>query len=238
MKVFIGWDSRECAAYQVAVRSMLFKSRIDLNIRALLQPELRAMGLYNRPQKKVDNQMIDVISDAPMSTEFSLTRFLVPELAKKGWALYCDCDFLFRRDISELFDLCDDKYAVMVCKNDYKPVDTSKMDGKSQSQYFRKNWSSLMLFNCDHPAMKALNYKAVNNLTGLDLHTFKWLPDDLIGSLPLEWNWLEGWSDSKVEPKAVHFTRGTPDMPGYENVAYNKEWLDTLYEINAYWQIK
>lgn len=225
-------------AYQVCLRSMLFRSSIDLNIKPLMQHELRAMGLYTRPELKEDGKIIDVISKAPMSTEFAITRFLVPYIAETGWALFCDSDFLFRTDIYDLFALRDDKYAVMVVKHDHKPDEKVKMNGQEQTSYYRKNWSSLMLFNCDHPANKALDLKAVNNFTGLDLHSFKWLADDFIGELPVNWNWLEGSGPENIDPHAVHFTRGTPDMPGYEQVAYAREWLNIKENINAFWQAK
>ena len=46
-----------------------------------------------------------------------------------------------------------------------------------------------MLMNCDK--CKSLTPDYVNSDTGLQLHQFKWLEnDDLIGEIPLEWNWL------------------------------------------------
>ena len=30
------------------------------------------------------------------------------------------------------------------------------------------------------------------------------------GSIHPKWNWLEGYSSSKIDPKIVHFTRGGP----------------------------
>ena len=50
------------------------------------------------------------------------------------------------------------------------------------------------------------------------------LEDDEIGGLPEAWNWLEGHSDPSIQPKLVHFTRGTPDFPGYADAAYADEW--------------
>ena len=92
------------------------------------------------------------------------------------------------------------------------------MDGQTNMSYLRKNWSSLMLWNCEHRSNKALSLAYINTTTGRALHGFEWLADRDIGSLPIEWNWLD------LEPKAVHMTQGTPDMKGHENTAYADEW--------------
>lgn len=139
-----------------------------------------------------------------------------------------DCDVLVRRDINELFDLADPTKAVMVVKHDYRPANDTKMDGQTQSTYPRKNWSSVMLFNLGHPANRDLTVEMVNSLPGRDLHRFCWLPDHLIGELPQEWNWLVGHSDRSIDPAIVHFTEGTPSMPGHENDPYSDEWQNTL----------
>jgi hypothetical protein len=167
-----------------------------------------------------------------MSTEFALTRFLVPALCRAEWAVFCDCDFLWRTDIDELLALADPRYAVMVVQHDYTPVEQFKMDGQIQLTYPRKNWSSLVLWNCLHPAHSVLP-ELVNTWTGRRLHGFEWLDDKLIGALPEAWNWLEGHSSPALDPKAVHFTRGTPDLPGYEQVPYAGEWHRVHAEIAA-----
>jgi hypothetical protein len=106
------------------------------------------------------------------------------------------------------------------------------MDGQIQLAYPRKNWSSLVLWNCLHPAHSVLP-ELVNTWTGRRLHGFEWLDDKLIGALPEAWNWLEGHSSPALDPKAVHFTRGTPDLPGYGEVAYAGEWHRVHAEIAA-----
>ena len=225
LKVFVGWDGREIPAYQVCVASMLAGSSAALDIQPLIEPHLRALGLYTRPTARRDGLLWDLVSDAPMSTEFALTRFLVPHLAGYGgWALFCDCDFLWRGDVAALFALADPQYAVMVVQHEHRPAETEKMDGQRQVQYPRKNWSSLVLWNCCHRAHRKLSLEAVNTWPGRDLHRFVWLDDDLIGALPEDWNWLEGWSDPAIDPEAVHFTRGCPDMPGYETVPFADHW--------------
>lgn len=218
MKIFVGFDRREVTAWRVCVESLRATSPAVLDIAPISAPMLRKDGLYTRPESLRDGRHYDDISDAPMSTEFAIARFFVPRLVSSGWALFCDGDFLWRADVAGLFALADERCAVMVVKHDHRPTESVKMDGQAQTQYPRKNWSSLMLLNCGHPAVKALTLAQLNTLPGRDLHAFTWLKDELIGALPAEWNWLEG------SPKAVHFTRGTPDMPGYETSAYADEW--------------
>jgi len=101
-----------------------------------------------------------------------------------------------------------------------------KMDGQAQTKYARKNWSSMMLFNCDHPANKALTHELVNSVPGRDLHRFCWLTDDLIGALPPRCNVPIG-EEVNVDPAIAHFTLGTPDLPGYAHAPYADEWHAT-----------
>jgi len=232
-KIFIGYDSRFPLAYAVAVRSLILNGALESDIRPLLLPQLCGAALYDRPTSFKDGQMIDDISEAPMSTEFAISRFLIPHLCGyEGWALFCDSDFMFRDDIKKLFALADDRYAVMCVQHDYQPPEETKMDGRTQTKYARKNWSSLMLINCGHPANRNLKPGFVNTQPGRDLHGFRWLPEICIGALPVEWNWLEGHTPDTVQPKAVHFTRGTPDMAGYENIPFAHEWRQIAGAVN------
>lgn len=211
-KIFIGYDSRENEAYTSCINSLSISSDIELDIRKLDQHELRHAGHYYREVDKL------------ASTEFSFTRFLIPHLTNyRGWSLFCDCDFIFLEDVQELFDLCDDNYAVMVCKHDYKPKSATKMDGKVQHQYPRKNWSSLVLWNNSHPKNKLLTKDIVNTETGQFLHRFSWLSDEDIGDIPIQWNWLVGWYKEPQDgsPKALHFTEGGPWFNEYENCEYS-----------------
>ena len=215
MRVFIGYDSRENMAYRVAKESLLKHSSIPLEVTPIVQNDLRYRGIYQREP------------DALSSTEFSFTRFLTPYLAGyKGWAVFCDCDFLFRGDIAAITDYMDGAKAVMCVPHEYKPTEAVKMDGKAQHQYPRKNWSSFILFNCAHPQVKMLTPEVVNTQTGMYLHRFQWLTDDLIGELPIAFNYLEGWhtKDDCPNPIAVHFTRGGPWFNEWKNVEYAAEW--------------
>ena len=222
MRVFIGYDSRENMAYRVAKESLLKHSSIPLEVTPIVQNDLRYRGIYQREP------------DALSSTEFSFTRFLTPYLAGyKGWALFFDCDFLFRGDIAAITDYMDGAKAVMCVPHEYTPSETVKMDGKAQHQYPRKNWSSFVLFNCEHPQVKMLTPEVVNTQTGMYLHRFQWLTDDLIGELPIAFNYLEGWhtKDDCPNPIAVHFTRGGPWFNEWQNVEYAAEWNVTAAKL-------
>lgn len=222
LRVFVGWDSREDVAYRVCKHSLETHSSIPLQIVPLRQDVLRRRALYWRP--------LDPLS----STEFSFTRFLTPYLAGfTGWAVFVDCDFLFRKDIAGLLDYRDPTKALYCVQHNYVPNETTKMDGQTQTQYPRKNWSSFMLINCDHDQVRKLDPDRVNCETGLFLHRFQWLDDDAIGALPVTWNYLEGWHTKNhcIDPIAVHFTRGGPWFENFEDVEYADEWRSVAAQM-------
>ena len=224
MKVFIGYDPREDIAYQVCRESLARNSSMWLDIQPIKQAEMREKNLYWREK------------DPLASTEFSFTRFLTPYLAGyTGWAIFMDCDFLWRGDIAEIKQYMDPAYAVCVVKHDYKPKETTKMDGQVQTQYPRKNWSSFMLINCGHrKVIQGLHLEDVNNETGMYLHQMMWAGED-IGELPIKFNYLEGWytKDDEPNPLAVHFTRGGPWFKDYVDVEYGDEWMAMLKNIGG-----
>lgn len=227
--VYIGFDAREADAFAVCRASLLRHMKESIPVHSLVLQQLIADGLYRRPTERMAFGLVDVLSRRPdydgrMSTEFAISRFLVPHLAKSGWALFMDCDMLVRADIGKVFDLADESKALMCVKHDYRPSKREKMDGQVQTPYPRKNWSSFMLFNCDHPANKGLTLDLVNTVPGKDLHGFCWLKDEQIGALPQEWNFLVGHND----PAVVHFTEGVPSMKGYEKSLFAEEWLGEL----------
>lgn len=222
--VWIGFDPREATAFAVARYSLEQRTGGPIKARGLVLDHLRAMGIYTRPHSVKDCRGWCPISQAPISTEFANSRFLVPHLAESGWAVFMDCDMLVRTDIKKLFDQCDNSKAIMCVKHHFDPPEGIKMDGQLQTRYFRKNWSSVMAFNCDHPANKALTLEAVNTWAGRDLHAFKWLDDDLIGELDQSWNFLVGHTEPEIEPDIVHFTEGGPWFAEYQNVPYADEW--------------
>jgi lipopolysaccharide biosynthesis glycosyltransferase len=215
-KVYIGYDSKQPAAFYACLKSLQSNTKETYEAHALIQSELRENGDYTRA--------IDPLS----STEFSFTRFLIPHLCMhKGWALFCDSDFIFLEDVNELFSLADERYAVMVCQHDYNPTNSIKMNGQTQHLYARKNWSSLVLWNCAHPSNAALTANVVNQQSGSYLHQFQWLADYEIGSIPLQWNWLVDWYKEPDDgtPKALHYTEGGPWLDAYKNCSYANEWL-------------
>ena len=221
MKVFVGYDTREDIAYQVCRHSIETKSKLA-DVRPLKQQELRDAGWYTRPIDKL------------ASTEFTFTRFLIPELTNfEGWALFMDCDMILTTDIKELFDQADDQYAVMCVKHDYTPKAGIKMDGQKQTIYPRKNWSSVMLFNCGHPSNAVLTQDLVNDLeiNGAYLHRFSWLKDKEIGELDHTWNYLVGVYNDIDKPNLIHYTEGGPWFENYRNCEFSDLWKQELADM-------
>lgn len=229
--VYVGYDAREAEAFAVC-RHSLRAHLPGVPVHALHLDTLRAAGLYTRPTSNRPHQgnavnLWDDISEAPMSTEFANSRWLVPLIARPGGlALFMDCDFLALSDIAPIFDLMRPEYAVMCVKHHYAPVEKVKMDGQAQTLYARKNWSSCVLWNLAHPSSKKLTLQMVNGLPGRDLHRFCWLEDHEIGELPPEWNYLVGHTalPDGVRPKLVHFTAGGPWFERFKDVEFAAEW--------------
>lgn len=225
MKIFIGQDPKDMNAYNVLVESIYANTKEKVEIIPVQDHVLRWEKKYWRSYRVEPNgQMIDDRDGRPFSTLFAFTRFCVPMMNdyKDEWVLFMDPDMMLRADIAELFEWGDKSKSVNVVQHNHAPEAKTKMGGLIQTVYHRKNWSSLMLMNT--AKCKKLNEYVVNNMEGAFLHGLVWLLDDEIGALPETWNWLEGWSSPDIKPCNVHFTRGTPDMPGCENVAYADEW--------------
>ena len=207
MKIFIGFDQRESVAYHVLCHSILRQASGPVSFTPLVQSTLRATRLYTRKQ------------DMAASTEFSLTRFLVPLLSGyEGYSVFLDCDMLMCEDIYELMDYAyaDPGKSVYVCQHDYTPRTDTKFLGQRNDPYPRKNWSSVMLFN--NANCTALTKAYVNQATPADLHRFAWCADREIGTLPLDWNYLVGErSQSAAPPKNIHWTQGGPWFRDYQD---------------------
>lgn len=183
----------------------------------------------------------DIIDSQPFSTEFSHTRFLIPKIYNyKGWALFMDSDMIFVSDVKDLFALCDDRYAVMCVKHQHQTAhNASKMDGRMQLNYYRKNWSSFVLWNCGHSANRMMTPERVNYMKGSDLHAFKWLDDEQIGALPFRYNYISGVSptmptiDDKQEvPFVIHYTEGGPWFKDYKDIPFGDVWIDAYEAWN------
>ena len=223
MKIFIGYEPREDIAYNVCVHSILTRQP-NAEVIPLVQQELRDLGWYTRDVDKL------------ASTEFTFTRFLVPELCNyNGWALFIDCDTLITTDIKDLFNLADNRYAVMCVKHDYKINTKYKMDGQKQTTYPRKNWSSVMLFNCSHPSNRALSKRLINDpkTTGVYLHRMSWLEDKDIGELNHTWNYLADVYTDILYPKLIHYTCGGPWFKEYTNHPFSDSWNTELEQYTA-----
>ena len=218
-RIWIGYDPNEAVAYHTLAHSILRRSSIPVTIAPLMRSQLQ--GLYTRAR------------GATESTEFSLTRFLVPYLAQyDGWSMFMDCDMLCRADIAELaaFPARSPDKAVLLCKHDYTPGPARKFLNQVQTVYPRKNWSSVMLFN--NARCTALSPDYVNSATGLDLQRFAWLDDALIGELPLEWNWLVGEYKRNPDARIVHYTIGGPYFDEYRGCDYAEEWFEENRRAN------
>jgi hypothetical protein len=226
LRVFLGYDKREDIAYEVAKHSIVRLASVPVLVERLDQDALRRCGLYRRGAALApDGHLVDRFDGKPFSTDFAFSRFLVPALTQyRGWALFADSDILVVDDLCDLFVHADSRSAAMVVKHTHRPTETIKMDGRHQQIYPRKNWSSVILWNCEHPANRTLMPDVVSTAPGEWLHGFRWLADEDIGELPEKWNWLEGWSSPLVEPSIVHYTRGGPWFPNCQNVAYADRW--------------
>jgi len=213
IKVFIGYDPHEKAAFNVLAHSINRRASEPVAISPVMLSQLGDLMWRERHPLQ--------------STEFSFSRFLVPYLCDfQGWAIFMDCDMLVLDDMAKLWDLRDDKYALMCVKHDHRPSEERKFLDQPQTQYAKKNWSSVMLMNC--AKCTALTPDYVNEATGLDLHRFNWLEsDDLIGEIPHRWNHLVDY-DANVpasEVSNLHYTTGGPYFDEYKDCSYNAEWF-------------
>lgn len=222
-QVFIGHDTNEQEASRVAL-STLRSEGVDGIL--LVDEVLRQRGLLWRAVDTRGPATFDLTSQANQSTQFAVSRFLTPILAGQQWALFADADVVFFPYVMQtLRALADDRYAVQVVKHQHHPTGDTKMAGQPQTAYSRKNWSSVMLFNCDHPANRRLTLHDVNTRPGLWLHQFGWLADSEIGELPPAYNWLVN-EQRKPDPCYVaHFTNGGPFTPGWQGAKHDDIWL-------------
>jgi lipopolysaccharide biosynthesis glycosyltransferase len=214
--VYIGFDSNQKEAFNVCKYSIKKNSNESIKIFPLMKDFLINSDLYYRNE------------DSNASTEFAFTRFLVPYLNDyQGWAIFCDSDFLWTGDVNELFKNLNQDIAVKCVKHNYEPKSNQKMEGKIQTKYPRKNWSSMMVFNCSHPSCKKLTIENINTRSGAWLHRFQWCDDKEIEEVGPEYNCLVGYYNIK-QPKAIHFTDGGPWHKGYENVEFADLWKQYL----------
>ncbi len=217
--VCIGYDHRESVAYHVLSQSIIDRTTAPVAV----------IPLASKMLKDFDGQRDG-------TNAFIYSRFLVPELMNyQGWAIYCDSDMLLRDDLVKLWDLRDESKAVMVVKHDYHTKHRRKLIGTpmecDNADYPKKNWSSLILWNCAHPMNRILTAEYVNDAPGSVLHRFSWLPDELVGELPKEWNWLVGEYPISADANLVHFTYGAPCFSHYSRCDYASEWKGTRDDV-------
>ncbi len=214
---FIGFDKDESVAAYVLADSLQTRSSIPIQITFLNRRNLQ--GIFDRPRGQYD------------STDFSISRFLVPYLCNyEGFAIFSDSDMLCRDDPAKLWAWRDERFAVQVVKHNYVPQEEKKFLDQVQTKYSMKNWSSLMLFN--NARCEKLTRKNVSEMNGLDLHQFTWLgnayePDPAIhiGDLPRHWNHLVGYDAFDPTASMVHYTTGGPYFNEYRGCQYGDEWF-------------
>ena len=218
--VFVGYDPKESVAFHVLSHSIHSRASVPVSITPLMLSELLKLMWRQR--------------HVLQSTEFSFSRFLVPFLCDyEGWALFMDCDMLMLDDIVKLWNLRDDRYAVMCVKHDHVPKKDVKFLGQPQTKYEKKNWSSVMLMNC--AKCEALTVDYVNKASGLELHRFHWLGDDnLIGEIPHRWNHLVDYDPQLPvsELSNIHYTEGGPYFASFSNCGYADLWLQERDRMN------
>ena len=219
-RIAIGFDSSEVSAFHTLANSILTRASKPVQIIPLHEPTLRAANLYWRQDKG--------------ATEFSFSRFLAPYLCdyKGSPVLFLDCDMVCLGDITELWDYIGGYEAVSVCKHEYTPKNTVKFSGKPQNAYDRKLWSAVCLYSMGSQKVRNLTPKAINEMTGAELHQFKWVGNDpgRIGSIPEEWHWVPNHSEARVpieDAKLIHFTEGGPWHEDYKDKGSPEEkiWL-------------
>ena len=229
INLFIGYDSSNYGqelAFEVCKRSVLRFNK-NVNIHKLDKKELQHKNLYLR---KNDNDG---------STEFTYTRFLVPFLSNyTGFAIFCDSDFLWRCNIEVLKQYFDKNKAISCVKHSYQSCcSNTKMDGLTQEWYPRKNWSSLIIYNCEHKDIPKLNINSIANQSPQWLHRFEWTQDDNIGEIPKTFNYLLGYYNDIDEPNAIHLTDGGPWHKSWYNKIIptsDKYYLEWIKYLNYY----
>jgi lipopolysaccharide biosynthesis glycosyltransferase len=220
--IFVGYDVRESVAYHVFCQSIIDSTTIPVAFHPL-------------SLKSLSSEYMETHEDG--SNAFIYSRFLVPHLMGfKDWALFADGDMVCIGDIVRLWAMRDETKAVMVVKHDYQTKHKVKYVGTSMEtinpNYPRKNWSSVILWNCAHPANAVLTPDYVMESTGKNLHRFEHLTDDLIGALPKAWNWLSQEHGPSHDAELVHFTLGVPGIKHYEDCQQASHWFNALEGVN------
>lgn len=218
IRIFVGYDEREPVAFHACVSSIIRHASQPVSITPLA---LNCLAGYD-----------ELHTDG--SNDFVYSRFLVPSLCDfAGHALYIDGDMIVKGDVAELWARRDPNCSVQVVKHDYRTKAPVKYLGAKNEDYPRKNWSSVILWNCAHELNRALTPAYVQRATGAHLHRFAWLDDKHIGALPLGWNWLVGEYDQNPAAKLLHYTLGTPCFDRYADCDHAEEWHLERQHMNS-----
>jgi len=212
IKIVVGFDQRESVAYHTFIQSIIEKTSLPV---AFIPLAINSLKGYKE-------------THTDKSNDFIYSRFLTPYLNEfQGWAIFADGDMLCRQDIKELWDLRDESKALQVVKHNYQTQASHKYLGNINQNYPRKNWSSVILWNCKHPKHKILTPDFIEKQTGKFLHRFSWLDDNEIGDLPKEWNWLAIEYPENRDAKLIHYTLGTPCFKDYQDTSMADLWYET-----------
>jgi len=218
LKIFVGFDGKvEPVAYHTFCQSIIEKSSIPVSFTPLA---LNTLSEYKETHTDGSNAFI-------------YSRFLVPYLCDfKGMALFVDGDMICRTDIAEILWEHDQDEALKVVKHYYQTKHPVKYLGAKNEDYPKKNWSSVMLWNCGHHLNKQLTPQFVMDKPGKYLHRFEWLKhEDQVGKLDDTWNWLETEYEYNPDAKLIHHTLGTPCFKDYQSTDYSQEWWDTYQRM-------
>ncbi len=212
INMIVGFDQREAIAYHTFTQSIIEKSSVPVSF-----TPLAINSLKNYKENHTDR-----------SNDFVYSRFLTPYLNNfQGWSIFADGDMICQADIKELWDLRDESKAVLVVKHNYQTKQNIKYLGNMNENYPKKNWSSLILWNCGHPKHKILTPEFISNQSGKYLHRFSWLDEEDIGELPIEWNWLAIEYPINASAKIIHYTLGTPCFKNYKDTDMAEIWINT-----------
>jgi hypothetical protein len=240
--VFVGYDVREHAAWLVCRDTILNpvcgEPLTGVEVHPVSHRDLRRRGLFSRPWRIDESgQTWDVRDGRPFSTEFSHSRFLVPHMARQlgvrsGPVVFVDCDFMFLSPITQMLDGINRSKLVSVVKHDFASVKEGlKMDGMAQQRYFRKLWSSLMVFNMGHEEIEAFHPAQADHGAGATLHGFLHLDDHEIGEIEPSWNFIPDHSYDTGAVDAIHWSFGGPWMNEFARAPYASVWRERYREV-------
>lgn len=206
IRLFCGYDPREAIGFHAFCESVIEHTSVPVSI-------------------------IPVKGEQRDGTNaFTYQRFLVPHICGfQGFAIFADAsDMLLRHDLAELWEQRESWYAMKVVKHDYKTRNPRKYVGTemeaANEDYPRKNWSSVILWDCSHYMNRCLTPEYVAKSTGAHLHRFEWLPEERIGELPKVWGWMPDEYGENQSAKLLHWTAGIPGFYHYRAAPHSEEW--------------